>query len=199
MKMLSKLILATAGALALMTAPVQAASFNWLSFTQPDEIPMLAASSLNNAVEDEAWTGNGYTSPWDAWDVDSGKKFTHVQASGSASYTGFGVVSAISLLWGTVDWYNSIEFWTDGVHTDTLTGTQAIVGYGFDSGKGAGTIEITADFAFDQLIFRSSGNAFEYANLQVSAVPLPAALPLYGAGIAVLGFMGWRRRQKAAA
>jgi len=32
----------------------------------------------------------------------------------------------------------------------------------------------------------------------VSAVPLPAALPLYGAGIAVLGFLGWRRRKNAA-
>lgn len=35
-------------------------------------------------------------------------------------------------------------------------------------------------------------------NVQVSAVPLPAALPLYGAGIAVLGFMGWRRKRKTA-
>lgn len=34
--------------------------------------------------------------------------------------------------------------------------------------------------------------------ITVSAVPLPAALPLYGAGIAVLGFMGWRRRKNAA-
>ncbi len=32
----------------------------------------------------------------------------------------------------------------------------------------------------------------------VSAVPLPAALPLYGAGVAVLGFFGWRRKKKAA-
>ncbi|MBL4907324.1 MAG: VPLPA-CTERM sorting domain-containing protein [Sneathiella sp.] len=31
---------------------------------------------------------------------------------------------------------------------------------------------------------------------RVSAVPLPAALPLYGAGIAILGFVGWRRKQK---
>ncbi len=29
----------------------------------------------------------------------------------------------------------------------------------------------------------------------VSAVPLPAALPLYAAGIALLGFMGWRKRK----
>ncbi|WP_169544223.1 hypothetical protein [Sneathiella aquimaris] len=33
----------------------------------------------------------------------------------------------------------------------------------------------------------------------VSAVPLPAALPLYGAGVALMGFLGWRKRRKAAA
>ncbi|MCG8493609.1 MAG: VPLPA-CTERM sorting domain-containing protein [Sneathiellales bacterium] len=31
----------------------------------------------------------------------------------------------------------------------------------------------------------------------LSVVPLPAALPLYGAGVAILGFMGWRRKRKA--
>lgn len=30
----------------------------------------------------------------------------------------------------------------------------------------------------------------------VSAVPLPAGLPLYGAGIALLGFIGWRKKRK---
>lgn len=33
----------------------------------------------------------------------------------------------------------------------------------------------------------------------VSAVPLPAALPLYGAALAVLGLFGWRRRMTTAA
>ncbi len=42
---------------------------------------------------------------------------------------------------------------------------------------------------------------FDDSNLVtgVSVVPLPAALPLYGAGIAVLGFMGWRRKRKTSA
>jgi hypothetical protein len=31
--------------------------------------------------------------------------------------------------------------------------------------------------------------------LPVSAVPLPAALPLYGAGLGFLGLMGWRKRR----
>jgi fibronectin-binding autotransporter adhesin len=30
-----------------------------------------------------------------------------------------------------------------------------------------------------------------------SAVPLPAALPLYGAGLALIGFMGWRKRRQS--
>jgi hypothetical protein len=29
-------------------------------------------------------------------------------------------------------------------------------------------------------------------------VPLPAALPLLAAGLGVMGFMGWRRKQRAA-
>lgn len=40
---------------------------------------------------------------------------------------------------------------------------------------------------------------FRIASIEVSAVPLPAALPLYGAGLAVMGFAGWRKRRKAAA
>ncbi|MFK5978775.1 MAG: PEP-CTERM sorting domain-containing protein [Rhizobiaceae bacterium] len=32
----------------------------------------------------------------------------------------------------------------------------------------------------------------------VSAVPVPPALPLFGTALAVLGFMGWRRKQRSA-
>ncbi|TNE41617.1 MAG: hypothetical protein EP348_00670 [Alphaproteobacteria bacterium] len=35
-------------------------------------------------------------------------------------------------------------------------------------------------------------------DIRISAVPLPAALPLYGAGLAAMGLMGWRRKRKAA-
>jgi len=33
----------------------------------------------------------------------------------------------------------------------------------------------------------------------VTAIPLPAALPLYGTGLAIMGFVGWRKRRKAQA
>lgn len=41
-------------------------------------------------------------------------------------------------------------------------------------------------------------NAYLTVDYTVSTVPLPAGLPLYGAGLAVMGFIGWRRRQKTA-
>jgi len=43
-----------------------------------------------------------------------------------------------------------------------------------------------------RLSLNKSGN-------QISVVPLPAALPLYGTGLALMGFVGWRRKRKAAA
>ena len=41
---------------------------------------------------------------------------------------------------------------------------------------------------------------FRVASVEVSVAPtpLPAALPLYGSGLAVVGFAGWRKRRKAA-
>ena len=33
----------------------------------------------------------------------------------------------------------------------------------------------------------------------VSNVPLPSALPLFGTGLAIMGFVGWRRKRKTAA
>lgn len=48
----------------------------------------------------------------------------------------------------------------------------------------------------------ANNDDFKIASVTVSklsVVPLPAGLPLYGAGLAVLGFVGWRKKQKAAA
>ena len=39
---------------------------------------------------------------------------------------------------------------------------------------------------------------FRYNNTP-SAVPLPAALPLFGTGLAVMGFIGWQRKRRIAA
>ena len=42
-------------------------------------------------------------------------------------------------------------------------------------------------------------NTAEYLIAKVSPVPLPAALPLFGAGLGLLALLGWRRKRSAAA
>lgn len=57
------------------------------------------------------------------------------------------------------------------------------------------------------VLFESSGETtttndeFSVAGFRawpVTVIPLPAALPLYGTGLALMGFVGWRKRRKAA-
>ncbi len=37
----------------------------------------------------------------------------------------------------------------------------------------------------------------DFSVAAISVVPLPAALPLYGSALAILGFLGWRRKQRS--
>lgn len=43
------------------------------------------------------------------------------------------------------------------------------------------------------------GDNFRVEGLTVTAVPVPAALPLFATGAGIIGFLGWRRRRKAQA
>ena len=42
-----------------------------------------------------------------------------------------------------------------------------------------------------------SNSSQRFDNVVTSVIPIPAALPLMGTGLAVLGFLGWRRRKTA--
>ncbi|WP_025898962.1 hypothetical protein [Sneathiella glossodoripedis] len=54
------------------------------------------------------------------------------------------------------------------------------------------------DIVFNGTATFNQGQTRGEWDYQVSVVPLPAALPLYAAGVAVLGFLGWKRRRSAA-
>lgn len=82
---------------------------------------------------------------------------------------------------------------------------------GVDDGTGNGYIfsSIATLQGVTSIVFTASGNAnsdFALASIDlggdngtVPEVPLPAALPLFGTGLAVMGFIGWRRKRKATA
>jgi len=69
----------------------------------------------------------------------------------------------------------------------------------------SGNLDLSGFGTLTQLFFNdtSSGDGagfstFSFNSTNLSVVPLPASLPLYGTGLALLGFLGWRKKRKAA-
>ncbi len=60
---------------------------------------------------------------------------------------------------------------------------------------GVGSYNLGQTAYFDDVKYTNGQIDLAY-DFEVSVVPLPATLPLYGAGLAVLGFIGWRKNRK---
>jgi len=197
--------MAAAGALALFTVSANAATFT-ANFDDPVVLSSLTASDTSGNVDENAvgsqvglqvspWDEDGPLNPNDG--PNGGEVYTSIRFGGQAGYNFSSAITSISFLWGSVDDYNNIAFFLDGIQVDQLSGLDVITQLGVNNHEATININIMAN-AFDRVVFSSTDNAFEIDNLQVSVVPLPAALPLYGAGVALLGFMGWRKRKNAA-
>lgn len=94
--------------------------------------------------------------------------------------------TSLSLLWGSVDDYNVVEFWDDEVQIGSITGSDVTTTVGL----GAAFVSITG-VSFDEVRFGSDTNAFEFSS--VSAVPIPAAAWLFAS--ALLGLVTIARRK----
>ncbi|MBL4667233.1 MAG: hypothetical protein JKY04_07640 [Sneathiella sp.] len=99
------------------------------------------------------------------------------------SSDGFGILSIILPFAGPIAAGTTIDLFS--LTLDALTpGTSRVI-------LSAGGVLGGLAFAGVSVPFISASGS-----VTVSAIPLPAALPLYGAGIAVLGFIGWRKKRK---
>lgn len=130
-------------------------------------------------------------SPWAGTGLD-GSVYSSI--TGTATYVLGSLSKAISLVWGSPDSYNSIIFKNGAATVDSVSGTNVAGCCG--SNVPNPFVTITASGAFDRFELVSGSPAFEYANLEVSAVPLPAG------GLLLIGAMGGLaalRRRKAAA
>jgi len=118
-------------------------------------------------------------------------------AAGSATYNFAPGTTSLSFLWGSPDSYNSVMFFSGiggtGTLLATFTGsdlTPSNPHFGFDL-----VTFLAAGGSFASVVLADSGQAaFEYANL--AAAPLPAALPLYAAGVGVIGLLARRRKRR---
>ena len=103
-----------------------------------------------------------------------------------ASSDGFGILSIVLSFAGPIPAGTTIDLFS--LTLDALTpGTSRVI---LSPGGGLGGLA----FAGVSVPFISASGS-----VTVSAIPLPAALPLYGVGIAVLGFIGWCKKRKVEA
>ena len=106
--------------------------------------------------------------------------------------------SAVALLWGSVDTYNSLEFLENGVAVGTIAGSQITQNANGSQGYGGSYYtEIISNTPFNEIIAIASSPSFEFAEFESaptsSNIPEPASLAAMGAGLLALAGLHRRR------
>ena len=94
---------------------------------------------------------------------------------------------------GTVIGATVFEILVDSISPDVLSDTETLASLTALSAAVDYQGEV---FDVDSSFFLGA-YSFDLALADPRVIPLPSALPLFGAGLGILGFLGWRRRQKA--
>jgi len=145
-------------------------------------------------------SGNNNTSSFNSTKpFNDNTNYLAVDSGGQAIFTLSKPAHYFGFEWGSVDTFNTVQFFDGDKLLATLTGKDVTTHGGTTGDLDTYYANFTSNLPITKVVMKSNGNAFEVDNVYVSSVPIPAALPLFGAAVAGLGAMGKRRRRKAAA
>lgn len=182
-------------------------AFNDGSFVYPDasdSITLPSGASWDVAAQVRTGNQNGvFRTPWDETSngtVQNGS----VNDPGDIQYFATGPgnqpnpaklsfgndQNSLSFLWGSPDTYNDLIFYLAGSVVAEFQGSP------ITGSPSAGSVFVTYTGLFDEVWFKSDpNNAFEFASITATPVPLPAAGWLLLAGIG--GLVVMRRKRSA--
>jgi hypothetical protein len=114
-----------------------------------------------------------------------------------------GAQTYLGLLWGSVDLYNTLEFFMGAMSVGSVTGGNIFAAAAGDQGvNGTYYANIVSSQAFDKVVASSSQYAFEFDNVAYNptnpnGVPEPLSLGLLGLGMFGVGFLRARKNKSA--
>jgi hypothetical protein len=154
--------------------------------------------------------GNGANFGGQADGADTTTYLSSGGPNGSTTLT-FGTQQKyLGLLWGSVDAYNTLEFFSGGASVAMFTGADVGASTGTGNCIGGlqnalGTCYVNINFltqSFDKVVATSSSYAFEFDNVAFSTAPVgvpePETLAMFGLGLLLVGSAYRFRARKSA-
>ena len=131
------------------------------------------------------------------YDVDT-NTFSAINITTSSAAGGFGVTFGLPSGSGAANLFEAVAALADGRPTgmfftlaSAMTNAGGTIAILLDQGSG--------EYTCGDLVCTTTTTRFvSQGSITASPVPLPAALPLFAAGLSAMGFMGWRKKNKAA-
>jgi hypothetical protein len=153
-----------------------------------------ATLEYNGAVIVQADTNGNGAIPFPF--IPSNGDYLSVKAGGSATFAFTDDQSSFGFQWGSIDEFNAISFYLDGILQDTFTGLQVVQAPVFATGnKGEnGSAFVTFGGAFDEVVLTSTQNSFEIDNVSVPALVPDGGMTVTLLGLSLSGLAYFRRK-----